>query len=154
MGLNLKHQQRDRTVIQHVVDPSQALTSLLDENEQLKSQVTQMFQEQSRLGSQLEQELQSSANLKQFEQIVMNKIPALTVTLKDEYIIGQLRAMMVRIWGPGGELDADGKWTQTVVHRRLELLLTELIRYSRDHFHNIVGRVKLAEGVVPDGTAG
>lgn len=153
-GVNLKHQQTQRNVVQHIVEPSSALNQILRENEALKAQNSQYQTAIQQLQSALAMEQQSNKGLGPFKQIIEKPIPSLTVTLKDPYMIGQLRAMMIKIWGPGGELDMEGAWVQTAVNHKLQLLLTEIIRFASDHFYQLPGRLKMAEGVVPHGTAG
>jgi len=153
MGGNLKHQQMQRNVVQHVVDPSQALNSVLLENERLKEANGRQAQQISQMSRATQSQEARLKSLAMFEQIVKEPIPLLTITLKDKFIIDQLRDMMVRIFGPGGELDMKGNWAQTVVNQKLQLLLSECIRYGHLHFSQLVGRVRVAEGV-PNGRAG
>ena len=151
-NVNLKHQHR--TVVQHIADPSQALNAVLQDNVILKANEQKKDEQIAYLTgliSPMQGRLQA---LEEFSQIIDKPIPELSLTLKDKFIIDILRGMMVKIWGPGGELDMQGGFAQTAVNRKLELLVTEIIRFAKEHFHQIPGRIRIAEGVVPDGTEG
>lgn len=110
-----------------VADPSESLKRVIQENQDLK-QVNQTVNIQLQQAIQQLQDMQNEMKeLAKFRQILRNPIEKLTVELYDANLLRTIRGHMVQMWGVGGQLDAEGRWAQTVVNERLQLMARQLM---------------------------
>lgn len=116
------------TVEMHrVTDPSDALDQVIQQNHSLK-EANDAWEESSRKwAEEKEQMVNEMKQLAQFRQILKNPIEKLTVELYDDELLRQIRGLMIKMFGTGGHMDAEGRWAQGVVNHRFQLLLRQLL---------------------------
>jgi len=126
-GLTREHGSHSTVDMHKVIEPSDALDQVIQQNQHLK-EVNASLQEQNR---QIQEQVQTMQNemkhLAQFRQILKNPIEKLQVELYDEPMLNTIRGHMILLFGKGGQLDAEGRWAQSVVNSRLQLVIRQLI---------------------------
>jgi hypothetical protein len=66
-------------------------------------------------------------HLTPFRQVLQNPIEKIQVELYDDELLRKIRGHMIRMFGKGGEIDSEGKWAQTIVNTRLQLVCRQLM---------------------------
>ena len=126
-GLTREHGSHSTVDMRKVIEPSDALDQVIQQNQHLK-EVNASSQEALRMKDEQIQTLQNQMkHLSQFNQILKNPIEKLQVELYDEPMLNTIRGHMITMFGTGGHLDAEGRWAQSVVNNRLQLLIRQLI---------------------------
>ena len=126
-NLTRDHGSHSTVNVQRVTEPSQALEQLLVQNNQLQI-ANAAYEEKSRQWAAEKEQMQNEVrDLAQFRQILTYPIEKITVEFTDGELLRQIRGFMVQMFGRGGQMDAEGKWAQTVVNTRLQLVIRQLV---------------------------
>jgi len=135
--------------VQKVTDPSDALKAVVNQNAQIKSQNEQLSLKIQQLAVQNQGLREEMKHLGQFRQILQNPIEKLSVEFYDVELLRQIRAQMIKMFGQGGHMDAEGQWMQGVVNRRFQLLLHQLLRTGLQHWPQV--KAQLDESIKQQG---
>jgi len=151
-GLGRDHRgQNAGLTIEHTVEPSDALEQILSQNTQLKAHLADSREREERLMLELQQKETLLTKFRPFQGIVDDPIAKLDVPISDKIMIDELRKRMIQTWGRAGDVDSEGKWVQTAAYSKFTLMVNELLREGLRRFHRVLPRIRLAEGVGPDG---
>lgn len=138
MGLEREHASRTTMKVERVVqNPSEVMQQVLLENQTLKAA-------NANLGNQLTEALQGIQDMRTemkalapFKQVLNNPVDKLTIELYDSEILRTVRGHMITMFGQGGQIDSEGKWVQTIVNQRLQIVLRQLLFNGLQRWHRV-----------------
>jgi len=141
-NLTRDHGSHSTVNVQRVTEPSQALEQLLVQNNQLQI-ANAAYEEKSRQWAAEKEQMQNEVrDLAQFRQILTYPIEKITVEFTDGELLRQIRGFMVQMFGRGGQMDAEGKWAQTVVNTRLQLVIRQLVFNGLQHWPQVKAQLE------------
>ena len=124
-------------VFQQTVEPTEALTQILQQNEQLKIELAKRDERLEMADATIKQQATQLAKFDNFTQIVDDPIDRLDVPIADKLMIDNLRQYMIKLWGRAGNIDSEGKWVQTQAYTRFAVLVNELLREGLRRFVHV-----------------
>ncbi len=141
LGANKDFGSRQTTQVNRVTDPTDAVTQLLAQNEQLKQQ-NGVLQGQNQQWAEKDRKSQAEMKeLAQFRQIINTPIEKFTLEIYDAELFRILRGRMIQMFGQGGQMDAEGRWAQGVVNDRLQLILRQLMYVGLQRWPQVKAQV-------------
>ena len=138
-------------VFQQTVEPTEALTQIIQQNEELKQELARKSERLEMADATIQQQASQLAKLAPFTGIVDDPIARLDVPIVDKLMIDNLRKRMIQLWGRAGDIDSEGKWVKTAAYTRFAVLVNELVREGLRRFVHVRPRItQIVEGVSGD----
>jgi len=126
-GLNTDFGSHQSVNVERVTEPSDALNQVLQQNNMLKQQVMDLRQKLQADAESHKELANEMRQLAQFRQVINNPIEHIAVEFHDGELLRTIRGHMIEMFGRGGQMDADGRWAQTVVNQRLQVVIRQLV---------------------------
>lgn len=127
MGMGKDFGSHSSVEVHKVTDPSDAIQQVVNQNAQVKADNERLQLQIQTLAGQNQALQEEMKHLGQFRQILQNPIEKLSIEFHDEELLRKIRGRMIKMFGRGGHMDADGKWAQTVVNKRFQLVVRQLM---------------------------
>jgi len=148
-GLNQDFGSKTTVNVQRVVEPVDAVQELVIQNQQLK-EANASWETASREWEEEKAQMQNEMkNLAQFKQILKNPIEKIAIEFNDAELLRRIRGLMIQMFGRGGQMDAEGRWAQTVVNNRLQMVFRQLVFNGLQHWPQV--KAQLEEMIKLDG---
>ena len=141
-NLSRDHGSHSTVNVQRVTEPSQALEQLIHQNNQQKQMIAAYVEKDRQWAEEKEQMQNEVRDLAQFRQILTYPIEKITVEFTDGELLRQIRGFMIQMFGRGGQMDAEGKWAQTVVNTRLQLVIRQLVFNGLQHWPQVKAQLE------------
>jgi len=136
-GLNQDFGSKKTVNVQRVVEPVDAVNELVLQNQRLKA-ANASWETEARKWEEEKAEMRNEMkNLAQFKQILKNPIEKIAIEFNDDELLRQIRGRMIQMFGRGGEMDAEGRWAQTVVNNRLKMFFRQLVFNGLQHWPQV-----------------
>ena len=152
MGLGQKHASRSTLNVQRVVqNPSDVMQQVINENQQHQMTIQNQQQQLLQQGEELKEIRNEMRELVKFRQILQNPIDKFTIEMYDDEILRKIRGHMITMFGKGGQMDSEGAWAQTIVNKRFQMVVRQLLFNGLQHWHRVkpqIEEIMRTEGLI------